>query len=87
MRLAFHRLARGKRGGNELFHRFAKFTGGNRRRLHFFNLGQYRVTRNGEFVRVHDGAHAEQTRIAGAVSPRVNVVHNAFLLADMLVEA
>ena len=87
LRLAFHRLAHGQRGGNELFHRFAEFAGGNRRRLHFFNLGQHRVTRRGEFVRVHDGAHAEQTRIAGAVSPRVHVVDDALFLADLLVEA
>jgi len=32
---------------------------------YFLNFGQHRVMRSGEFVRVHHGAHAEQTWIAG----------------------
>jgi hypothetical protein len=53
-------------------------------RFHLFNFGEHRVARGGKFIRVHNGAHAEQARHCRDVSPRVHVMHDALPLAHLL---
>src|SRR4051812_5940187 len=51
LRLSLHGLARRQRSGNELFYRFAKFPGRDRRGFDFFKFREHGLARGGEFVR------------------------------------
>ncbi len=87
MRLAFHRFARGQSGGDKLLHGLLNFVGGNGHGFYFFDFGEHRVACGGEFVRVHNCAHAEKSCAARIVSPRVNVMDEALTLAHLLIQA
>ena len=87
LRLTFHRLARGQRGGNELLHGLRQFVGGDEIGFNPFNFGENRVAGGGKLFAIHDGAHAEKSGQTGAVSPRVHVMHDALFLAHLLEEA
>ena len=60
--LAFHRLARGQRGRDELLHGLVQFVGRHGKRPDFIDLGQNRITGRLKFIAVHYGADAEKSR-------------------------
>ena len=70
-----------------MLHGLAEFIGGDESGFDFLDLLKHGVAGGGELIRIHDGADAEQSRIAGAVGPGVDVMGDAFLFANFLIQA
>ena len=84
--MALHGLATGEGAGGELFHGLGQLRFADRLGFHPLDFGEHGGAGGVVFVGFHDGAHAEQSRVAGAVGPGVDGVHETLFLANLLIE-